>query len=486
MCVVVCIYFFCFFIFFFFFFDFCADCYRSALIKICLVCFILIHVLGLFQASDSKPRISVSKTLATGSHRGTTTTATTTSTSTRNVTSTMTANNRLTAKENSSTMHATQTTQPRTRRPKIHAPKCSFQLERPMFDMTIVMVTRVDQYGGEESFERMQNVFDFLDFNLRSVVKVALELIIVEYNAIPGAARLSDVVSFPEFVHSLRVIQVPSKIHKAFCAKHQVSEASVVPVLEFVAKNIGIRRARGKFVLPMAMDTILSSDWWKFVANDGLSKLDETKLYRMFRADLGQRLPKGMNLRLVEKELPNWVYKIWGTTHGDEFHIFEGDLKKALDAKFMSKAADQFRKGLAPLQEACGDFQLMHRELWFKLRGYMEATTYGHYDTILGFVADFEGVTGEVFEYPLVLFHQVLVLLVCLMFSFFSRLLKFHKSGGFAKRVGNFQETNWGIFVDQENSNKVCLSGSVRGLSNIFFFFFFFFFFFKGCYVESK
>jgi hypothetical protein len=120
----------------------------------------------------------------------------------------------------------------------------------PQFDLSIVMATRVDRYGGQESIQRMQNVLNLLDFNLRSL-SVALELIIVEYNPIPNAKAIADVIQIPENVSAVRIIQVPASVHIALCAHFGVEVDKVVPVLEFVAKNIGIRRSRGRFVLPM-------------------------------------------------------------------------------------------------------------------------------------------------------------------------------------------------------------------------------------------
>jgi hypothetical protein len=84
-----------------------------------------------------------------------------------------------------------------------------------------------------------------LEFHLRGR-QIAVELIIVEYARLAGAKSIKEVARFPEVV-TLRVIDVPQRYHEAFCAKMNVTVASVVPILEFVGKNIGIRRARGRF-----------------------------------------------------------------------------------------------------------------------------------------------------------------------------------------------------------------------------------------------
>lgn len=150
-----------------------------------------------------------------------------------------------------------------------------------------------------------------MDYHLRSInTTVVLELIIVEYNALPGSKSVSDVIRFPEFLNSARVISVSSEVHKQVCSRFQVECNRVVPILEFVAKNIGIRRARGRFVLPMAMDTILSKEWWALVGSGGLHALDETKLYRMFRADLGRKIPPELLPAQISERIHSWVYRV--------------------------------------------------------------------------------------------------------------------------------------------------------------------------------
>jgi hypothetical protein len=128
-------------------------------------------------------------------------------------------------------------------------------------DLTIVMATRVDSYGGAKSFERMQWTLDMIDYYAEKAFRegssVELEIIIVEYNPVPGEKRLRDVIRIPKFVYKFRIIEVSNRYHRQVCRQFWFSHYYVVPVMEFVAKNIGIRRANGEFILPMAMDTIL-------------------------------------------------------------------------------------------------------------------------------------------------------------------------------------------------------------------------------------
>lgn len=115
--------------------------------------------------------------------------------------------------------------------------------------------------------------------------------------------------------------------------------------------------------------------------------------------------------------------QIWGTIYGDHQREFDGSIEDAVKSvrtvdvcwlwfiiflqDFFKSVANRFRQKQTQMQEACGDFQLMHRNLWFHLRGYWERPTYGHFDTVLNHVAEYENITMDVFEFPLILYHQV-------------------------------------------------------------------------------
>ena len=142
--------------------------------------------------------------------------------------------------------------------------------ENTLYDISLVMATRVDTYGGAESFKRMQRTLDVMEYFAQIFsVTIDVELIIVEYNRLPGAKRLRDVLTFPPSLNSVRIIDVGHEHHKRVCEQFGYDVDKVVPVMEFVAKNIGIRRARGRWILPQAMDTVLSETFWEFLASGG-------------------------------------------------------------------------------------------------------------------------------------------------------------------------------------------------------------------------
>lgn len=80
-------------------------------------------------------------------------------------------------------------------------------------------------------------------------------------------------------------------------------------MLEFYAKNIAIRRSRSKWILPLALDTVLTGEWWDFLSEHSLGDPSDPILYRMFRIDLKVPIPRPKShwQRMQETLLHNYV-----------------------------------------------------------------------------------------------------------------------------------------------------------------------------------
>jgi hypothetical protein len=205
--------------------------------------------------------------------------------------------------------------------------------------------------------------------------------------------------------------------------------------MEFVAKNVGIRRANGDWILPMAMDTILSFEFWQFLYSKQLSSmLEKDVLYRAFRVDVDSDIPADLPLSNVQSFLHSHVYRIWGN-QWDHDQLFEGPLNSPHATAFMRSVVNNMREGIR-FQEACGDFQLMHRDSWWKIRAYWEYPTYGNFDSVLYMNAEKEGFRFGILDPPILVYHQ------------------FHKSGGFAKRSGSFNMTNDRMFLNDKGEGN--------------------------------
>ena len=147
--------------------------------------------------------------------------------------------------------------------------------------LSVVLATRNDDHGGNPLW-RLQAFVDTFDAQCRRTGLDA-EVIIVEWNPPVGRPRLIDVLPLPR--HSAcayRFVEVPPELHAT------LSHADALPLFQMIAKNVGIRRAQGAFVLATNIDIIFSNELVEFMAR---RELAPGFLYRLDRHDVESRLP---------------------------------------------------------------------------------------------------------------------------------------------------------------------------------------------------
>ncbi len=149
--------------------------------------------------------------------------------------------------------------------------------------LSIVVAARNDNYGGD--FLGRLNLF--VKILTKQLVERGLtaELIIVEWNPpedrdpVALAMTGTNGAGVP-----LRVIHVPKRFHERFPNPGQI------PMLEYAAKNVGIRRARGHHILATNPDLIFSNE---LVAEMGSLPRGENHFYRTDRYDFRGRIAPG-------------------------------------------------------------------------------------------------------------------------------------------------------------------------------------------------
>jgi hypothetical protein len=250
--------------------------------------------------------------------------------------------------------------------------------------LSVVMVGRNDNYGGDFR-ERAQHCINGLVSLLRSV-ELPSEVIFVNYNPLPEP----DIIAFLNWPSStshvsLRVLTVPGHVHR------NVVEQGVcrdVPVLEYVAKNAGIRRARGRFILCMNPDITLPESFGRLVPH-----LREDCFYRADRLNY-DRLENGKPQGFTTLMMKGHAQPVNGTGRiniatlrvGNELRCrwkrltcqIEGLLNYLEWTVFYD--TEEFRLHC----NASGDFMLMHRNAWQTLRGYREQAEIAlHVDSLM-------------------------------------------------------------------------------------------------------
>ena len=179
-----------------------------------------------------------------------------------------------------------------------------------------VMVGRNDDYMSDFA-ERLHAT---VEWNTRYLVD---EVVFVEWNPTPGRELLA--YGLAERFPSLRAYVVPPEIH------HRICENARVPLLEYHAKNVGLRRARSPWVLATNADAALGFDTVNTILN---TKLDPEVAWTAERVDIPWREDGQTSIGLL------------------------GSLR--------------FRRFIPYDPLGTGEFALASRELWHRTRGYDE------------------------------------------------------------------------------------------------------------------
>src|SRR5262245_52057419 len=148
--------------------------------------------------------------------------------------------------------------------------------------LSVVVTSRNDDHGGN-LLGRMQIFVDGLVEQCRRH-RLAAELIVVEWNPPSNRPRLAEALQWPVDNDwcPIRIIEVPERHHRRF--RHSAN----LPLFQMLAKNVGIRRARGQFIVATNIDILCSDELMAHIAS---RKLEANRLYRIDRHDVRAEVP---------------------------------------------------------------------------------------------------------------------------------------------------------------------------------------------------
>jgi len=246
-------------------------------------------------------------------------------------------------------------------------------------ELSIVVTSRNDDHGGNLK-KRMRLCFNGI-LALSARHKLKCELIIVEWNPPAGKPKLADVLPWPG-VHpycTVRIIEVPPELHNRY--KH----AAGLPLYQMIAKNVGIRRARGRMVLATNIDILFTDAMFAFLASGAAH---ENVMYRADRHDTDGDIPEDADIDTqlrIAKETTLRVCGRNGTLNlrTGAYSIVNPTFADPGDAQGMRYPIHT---------NACGDFTLMARKNWFELKGHWELDIFSfHLDSLLCYAAVYGG-----------------------------------------------------------------------------------------------
>lgn len=263
----------------------------------------------------------------------------------------------------------------------------------PIVKLSVVIVARNDDYGGGFQARLLRTITRLLSELDR--IHASAEVIIVQWNPLPTEPLLEDRLrAAGKFSTPLWVITVDGQTHQRI----QGSEKS--PVMEYMAKNVGIRRASGDYILSTNADILLNANIVSFMTN---AALDPHTIYRSNRFDLPSDIPA----YITDQHVISWCDQHWSRMLAYWGPVERGDILAAAKHKLASWLLP-IRGGAKkyPHVLASGDFTLMHRNQWWALRGYKEIAQFAYLDGLLVYSALSIGLRQVILGKKMRIYHQ--------------------------------------------------------------------------------
>lgn len=276
--------------------------------------------------------------------------------------------------------------------------------------LSFVMAARNDDFGGNFLGRFQACVNSIMTFSKKHNLNT--ELIIVEWNPPKDKLRLKDAVNWPKDASpvKIRIIEVPDEIHRQF------KNAEKIPFFEFFAKNAGIRRAKGEYVLVTNSDIIFSEEIIKYFASRPLS---DNVFCRADRYDIKIKDASFFEQPLEEQInfCRNNIFQIQ-TMHGAIIQSNSEWLKTRVLERLkkinIKKIINKLRKAVSPAKNgkggerfrglyinAGGDFMLLSKKQWNYFRGYPALGIDRGLDCYMTIMANIAGLLQVVLPYPI-------------------------------------------------------------------------------------
>ena len=211
--------------------------------------------------------------------------------------------------------------------------------------ISFVLYSRNDNYGGD-LVSKTERSLNFLIAQLTDYA-IDAEIIVVEWNPPSDQPLLRGVLRLEQSgCVKVRFIVVPARYHRRLRLWNQFPGSAGT-----VAINVGIRRARGQFILIRASDLFYSESLIEFLARRELRK---DRVYRLNRVDVSGQ--------------------VLDTPVGDRSAFLSRCADEALQEHFALQGPT-FPTLLLLHTNAGGDFMLASQESWRSVHGFPETDT---------------------------------------------------------------------------------------------------------------
>jgi hypothetical protein len=304
--------------------------------------------------------------------------------------------------------------------------------------ISILFANRNDNYGGDQH-ERIELFIKFYSMVVKNYPDL-FEFLICDWNTPQGNQSLEEAYDWST-LGNVRHFKISKEIHEKLCPDNSR------PILDYWSRNFLARRASGQFFMIINQDIFLSSSIIKFLSE---KKLSQNHFYRCDRTDFknfGTNFSSTFDFEIkarnnamakhlrppdimlscsikVDKESLDHIGtrahpKLERVDQNDKLIIGRKvHFLKAIDI-IRSKLSLVFgRKILPPIDQsfykkyllhtnASGDFIIISRKAFFKVRGFPESYQfYMHTDSYMCAQLFAAGFTQVIFDYPHEVYHN--------------------------------------------------------------------------------
>jgi hypothetical protein len=206
----------------------------------------------------------------------------------------------------------------------------------------------------------------------------------------------------------------------------KLDHSDKIPLYQMIGKNVGIRRATGKFILATNIDVLFSDKLISYLKTN----LTSGRLYRVDRLDVPEQIPENVSFDKILDFCSKNILRInakAGTLllnkSSKSYLSFVTKIPYLLAKTFLINSPLSFYKilkgkirwilctlypniQLIPHTNACGDFTLLSSQDWAALRGYPEWNIFSwHVDSLFMHQARQHGIKEKDLPRKLPIYH---------------------------------------------------------------------------------
>lgn len=257
----------------------------------------------------------------------------------------------------------------------------SLAVADPDLPLSIVITTRNDTHV-ERMEERTQAFIDGI-YHQAETFGRRVELIIAEWNPPKDRVSMAAQYRFPAEhpLVSAAIVTIGNDLHQ------QYQYAASLPLYQMIAKNAGIRRARGRYILVTNVDILFGDSMFDLITSP--DRLRPGALYRANRWDVDRKILDAPDIgSMITACQDNCIRR----------NTRQGATETSWICCDWNEESNQFELAnytwFPDLHtEGCGDFQLMDRDSWFRVGGYCEVDAFSmHIDSLFALTCHHAGI----------------------------------------------------------------------------------------------